>query len=246
MSSNLAQYGQYDTEEALKEEQHWQNAGKYLKLEAGNNVIRFLPPTPGKKTPFRVVWTHYITPPGGRLVVFACPSHETNKPCPVCVSANKLRESPNPADQDRARDLFAHRRVLANVVNRAEEEAGVQILSFGKQIHEALIELRKNIDWGGDFTHPENGFDITIKRTGASFKDTKYTVTPKRPSPLGNMEWITQQIDLEQQVYILTPEEIMAKVRGEETTNSGASPAAKGRTIVDAAINESRDETDPF
>jgi len=86
----------------------------------------------------------------------------------------------------------------------------VQVAACGISIHEARAKIRKDEVAGGDFCNPTaEGFDIVVNRTGKTKNDTEYTVLPARkPSPLGNMEWISQQHDLTRIEPIPTTEEI--------------------------------------
>lgn len=239
--SNLVKYGSYELEEADREEQENQNTGaEFMKLEVGRNVVRILPPPLGKKSPFRVVWTHYFTPPGAQTSIsFACPAREAQKPCPMCDTADRLKASGNPADHERAKAFFARRRVYANVINRGNPETGVQILGFGKSIHDDLIALRKNPDWGGDFTHPETGFDIVIERKGTTKNDTEYKVYPKKQSPLGNLEWLENQPDLDKLSKVLTPDQIRARVSGQsqESDAQEEQPSKPSGTVVNSTLD---------
>lgn len=222
--SNLVKHGSYEMEEAEKEEAELgKGKTEFLKLEQGRNVIRFLPPAAGKKSPFRVIYQHYVDVPGATgPVVFTCPRMESKQQCPSCAQADKFRKSGNPVDRERAFEMLPSRRVMANVIDRKDPEAGPKVLGFGKKIHEALIALRKDADAGGDFTDPMNGFDIIIERTGAGRTDTKYAVLGARKlSPLGNDEWIEQQHDLDAFARVRALDEIEAALRGEETSGRG-------------------------
>lgn len=234
--ANLVKYGAYDTEAASDEQAGMQSRADIMKLEVGKNIVRFLPPPleatwaknpkTGKLSPFLVVWTHYVHIPGKQEPVsFACPRSQANAPCPVCQKIDALKATGNPADYDRAKDLFAQRRVYANVINRTKPDLGVVVLPFGKKIHERLIEIRQNPDIGGDFTNPETGFDIVISRVGTGKKDTRYSADPARTTPLGNLEWITQQNDLSVFAKVFGAQEIIDKIRAAQA----ASPAGSGQ-----------------
>jgi len=103
-------------------------------------------------------------------------------------------------------------------------------LAFGKMIHEALIKLRKNPDWGGDFCHPVKGFDVVIERSGTTKNDTEYEVTPKKTSPLGDETWLDGMHDLEKQATVLTMEEIRAKFAGKDD-KAAAKPEREEREV---------------
>lgn len=229
--SNIVKYGTYEVEAADKEAEDLERGStEFLKFKVGRTVMRLLPPPLGKKSPFRVVWTHYVNLPGAAdPISFACPRQEGKKPCPICSRADQLKGTGNPADYDRAKELFAKRRIYANVINREEPEKGPVVAGFGKTIHEALVALRRDPDAGGDFCHPDSGYDIIIERKGTGKNDTEYKVFPARKStPLGNMDWIEVQHDLERYAQILTPEEIRAKLSGEK---DGGQPQQQARDI---------------
>ena len=254
----LVQYGSYSGEAAEREEREVKQ-GDFMKLAVGKNVVRVLPPPMGKDSPFRVVWMHFVHRPGeSEPVVFACPLKEARKPCPVCAKADQLKTSGDQNAYDRAKDLFPRRRVFANVIDRANPNAGPKILGFGATIHDALIKLRKNGDVGGDFTDPLHGFDVVIERTGTGKEDTRYTVNPLVVNrqfvvgPLGNMEWVNQQSDLEKLVKILSPSEILAKLSGEEKSQAGQAPRGqvqqqpRAATIVDAKMDGNDPNSFPY
>jgi hypothetical protein len=220
--SNLVKYGSYDMEAAESEQGESERAGggaDFLKLEPGRTVVRILPPPVGRKSPFRVIYQHYYRPPAATgPVVFACPRMETKgqKVCPVCQEGERYKRSGNPADREKAFELFPTRRVFCNAVDRKNPDAGPRVLVFGKMIHEALIALRRDEDAGGDFTHPLYGFDIVIEREGTGKQDTKYRVLPARKqTPLGNEAWLDQQHDLERFAVVRGTEELSAILSGE-------------------------------
>lgn len=255
--SNIVKWGSYDAETAQEEKSQMDSSStEFFKVKVGKSVVRFLPPPLGKKSPFRVVWTHYINLPGSKdPISFACPMREANRSCPVCQKAEGFKRSGNDADFKKALDLFPKRRVYANIVDREHPEKGVQVFGFGKTIHEALAKIRADEDAGGDFTNPDTGFDIIVEREGTGKNDTNYTVmAARKQSKLGDYELISQQHDLERFAKVLSEEEILTKLSGgggnggggrtERELNSGRSApknAPKGRGVMDDA-----EEDDPF
>lgn len=262
MGTDLVKYGSYDITTAQEEQQELDRSkgAEFMKLEVGRNVVRFLPPAPGVKSPFRVIYQHYLRPPGASgVVVVTCPRMESKKHCPICTEAERYKRSGNPADRDRAYELFPSRRVFTNVIDRKDPESGPKVLAFGKTVHESLIGIRKDEDAGGDFTSPVDGFDIIIEREGTGVQDTRYKVLPARKqSPLGEMGWISQQHDLERIASVKGPEEIERIMSGEDDgkpagkgggghqspRSGGGGSKAKGRTaqddVIDADYSESK------
>lgn len=215
--SNIVKWGSYDAEAAQAEADDLAKSGgsKFFKFKVGKNLLRILPPPVGKKSPFRVVWQHSWNV-NGEFRSVTCPRYEAKEPCPACTKADQLRGSTNPADQERAKDFFARRRIFANAIDREHPEEGPQVVAFGKTVHEALVALRTDPDAGGDYTHPESGFDIVIERKGTGKNDTEYKVLAARKStPLGDLTWIDQQANLEQFAKVMTPDEMRERLSGQ-------------------------------
>lgn len=251
---HMVKYGSYELESLDSEEEELSRGGSgdFMKLKVGRNKVRFLPPLPGQRSPMRVVWEHHINLPTGEFRNFACPRVMAKKQCIICRKADKLKTTGNPADFERAKKLFPKVRVYSNVIDRADEEYGPKILAFGKKIKEQLDEIRKDEDVGGDFTNPDEGFDIVINRKGTQL-DTKYNVLPSKTSNLGDMDWIEQQHGLDRFAAILSEKQIREKLSAEDSGGGksgydGASDAKdKGNssTVVDADFEEvKKDEED--
>ena len=219
--SNLVKYGSFDLDELEKKEKELSGAagGNFIRPQVGKTVVRFLPPKAGVKSPFQIVYEHFIQPgPGQKKIRFSCPKRMEGKRCPACEKADSLRRTQNPADRERAYSLYPSKRIYANVIDRANPDEGPKVMPFGVTIFDALKSIRAE---DGDFTNPEaDGFDIVILREGTKKHDTRYEVRPDRKdSPLGNMEWIEQQWDLSKYARVDTLEEILAKMSGQELDN---------------------------
>jgi hypothetical protein len=241
MSNAIVNYGSYDIEAADTEHEDLsRGGGNYMKLEVGRNVVRFLPPPPGRNTPFVTTFQHFLNLPGiAEPVIFNCPRLMARRGCPACAKGEKLKATGNPKDADAARDFWSSRRVFASVVDRNDEDAGPKILGFGKMIHEALVAIRRDEDAGGDFTHPEEGFDVIIERTGSGKTDTRYTVRPARKSsPLGNFEWIETQPDLRHLAKVPTIEEIKAMVNPDDGSSAAGPTAQDDVNVVADAVSD--------
>lgn len=220
-----------------------------MKLEVGRNVVRFLPPPVGRSSPFATVYQHFLNIPGiPDAVVFNCPRLMAKRTCPACAKGDKLRASGNAKDADAARDFWASRRVFAVVIDRNDEESGPKILAFGKQIHEALVAIRRDEDAGGDFTDPERGFDIVIERQGTGKNDTRYTVRPARKSSsIGKMEGIDMQPDLRHLAKVPTMDEIRAMVAPpSEDAQGGRTAQDEVESVADAEATDVADDDIPF
>lgn len=225
----IQKWGSYDLDAAKTEEEKLgeNSGGQFFNFVAGKNRIRFLPPPVGKRTPFLLVQQHYIEVQGG-AASFNCPRLMANERCPGCEKADRLKASGNAADFEEAKKYFPKLRVYANIIDRAHPELGPQVVAYGKMIHEKLVKLRTDEDAGGDFTHPETGFDMVVEKTGEK-KSTKYEVRPARhSSPLGDFEWIETQHDLSRHANVPSIDEIREKFNPQGTGGRGASGGGGG------------------
>ncbi len=242
----VLKYEDYDVDVAQGElDESEQGGANFMKIKAGRNILRILPPPPGQRSPFRVTYQHYLNMPGKTQSVI-CARLEAKQPCRVCQKVDELRASQSKADQDAASDLFARRRVFANVIDRNDEEHGPKIYAFGKTVHEQLLALRTDTRGGGNYAHPIEGFDIIIERKGTGKNDTEYTVRGDRNlSPLGPADDVMQEwIDTQHNLNLLAklPEEtkvagFLGEGDGEEEAEAPrgrAAPAAGARRAAPA------------
>lgn len=220
------------------------SSNKYLKLEVGETVLRFLPSKRPDTSPLRITALHYLkNVPGSQqeTLVFACPKQEFGIPCEVCARSLELGRSSLPQDRALASDFEPRLTIYANVVNRANMAGGPVIYSFGKQVFVGLKNIRRSQASGGNYTDPSaNGFDISIVRTGTGRNDTKYTVTPARHnSPLVDTDAELDALmdaahDLDKEVDAKVPELVVAYVKPRPTFP--ASQATVQRPLVGASF----------
>jgi hypothetical protein len=170
----------------------------------------------------------------GKTQSVICAKLEAKQPCLVCAKVDELRQSQAKADQAAANDLFARRRVFCNVIDRNDEESGPKILAFGKTVHEQLLALRTDPKGGGNYVHPEDGFDVIIERKGTGKNDTEYTVRGDRnSSPLGPsvevmQEWIDTQENLNSLAMLPSADKVAGYLSGEEVEDE---PAPRARQV---------------
>lgn len=214
--SNLAKYEKWAPEQIEEEQQALELESEFVKIKVGRTVMRILPPRPGSRSPFTKVYQHYLDVPGLQSSVsFACPRLNGNaRPCMVCTKADQLRATGNPKDYAMAGDIRASKRVYANVILRAFEEAGPRIYAFGKGIHEDLMSFAHDPEYG-DFSDPgPEGYDIVIDRKGTGKNDTKYKLkaarncTPLSGDPQLMENWLTMMHDLSRFKALKSDEEL--------------------------------------
>ena len=137
-----------------------------LKPAQGVNTIRVLPSWRGDNEEFYFETAiHYDVGPNSRTV--NC-NRTYNKRCPICDRADRLLER-SPDNQVTADELRPNDRINMNIIVRGEEEAGVQIWSTTPRMLQDLLGYFADADYG-DFTDPQDGFDIRLRRKGEGMR----------------------------------------------------------------------------
>ena len=146
----------------------------------GKSVIRIVPTADGD--PFKDYWFHYNV---GKNPGFLSPKKNFGDDCPLDAFVRKLFNEGSEESIKMAKNLMARQRFFAPVVVRGEEDQGVRVWGFGKQVYEKLLNLVLNPEYG-DITDVDEGIDLTLqygKPAGAQFPQTE--LTPRRhASPL--------------------------------------------------------------
>ncbi len=246
--SNLQKYTPFTAEDAASERSELEKLGDsaFLKMKNGKNVLRFLPGRPGQKWATRIQ-QHFVKLSEEKTVSFACPRMMAKKACPACEWADKLRASGTTADFAAAKGYQTKMRAFANVVDRGNPEAGVQVIGMGKGVYDDLCALAEDTTLGGDFTRPDAlGYDIVIEKSGKGL-DTEYKVFPARAqSGIGEESWLESMHDLSKHAVILPYEEIVKLMTGQGGgrkqaggEGSAVEPRApKRRTAADDAMGD--------
>ena len=146
----------------------------------GESVIRIVPTADGD--PFKDYWFHYNV---GDNPGFLSPKKNFGEDCPLDSFVRQLWQEGTEDSKRMAKKLSARQRFFAPVLVRGEEDQGVRVWGFGKQVYETLLNLVLNPEYG-DITDPEKGIDLAIsygKPVGASFPVTQLTPR-RRSSPL--------------------------------------------------------------
>jgi hypothetical protein len=235
--TNIQKWGSYEVEEAEEDRKETERKGNFFKVKKPKVQLRFLPPKRGGKT-FIKTWQHYteIVPGDKRTqVIVNCPKRMKKERCPLCEMADKKFSTGSKADQERGYDLKAKLRVYAAVVDRDDEDKGVQTYPFGQTIFDALISIRDDTD----FVHPVNGCDIIIRKKGSTRNDTEYMVSAARSnSPIHEDsklmdEWFEALPDLVRNAFVPSYAEIQKTIddafaKSEEPDEGGDEDRGRG------------------
>lgn len=168
------------------------------KPTVGKHSVRIVPAIWDKSNPFKEIFIHYGI--GNRTMISLINFGEKD---PIVEFAKQLAQSGDKENWMMSRKLEPKMRVFVPVVVRGEEEKGVRLWEFGKQIYAELLSLADDPDIG-DYTDVIQGRDITIETTGpetngTSFNQSKVRVRTKT-TPLSESaeevdRWLNNQPD---------------------------------------------------
>lgn len=169
------------------------------KPTVGKHSVRIVPAVWDKSNPFKEILVHYGI--GNRTMISLVNFGEKD---PIVEFAKQLASSGDKENWVMSRKLEPKMRVFTPVIVRGEEEKGVRLWEFGKQIYSELLSLADDPDIG-DYTDVIQGRDITIETTGpetngTSFNQSKVRVRTKT-TPLSEdaaevQKWLNNQPDV--------------------------------------------------
>ena len=207
----------------------------------GKYQIRIVPSAINKDNPFQEVYVHYGL---SRFPVYALTNWGEKDP--IVEFAKQLRNSNDKENWKLAKKLDPKMRVFAPVIVRGEEDKGVRLWEFGKEIYMALLGIAEDEDYG-DFTDINEGRDFTVDAVmgdigGRQGIKCSIRVKPKT-SPLGTdkatiKSWLTEQpnvLELQKQMTFEDLKGILAKFLNpdleedeSEDTDVEETPVSKG------------------
>ena len=228
------------------------NRDTFWRPQDGEQTIRIVPTADGD--PFKDFWFHYNV---GNNPGFLSPKRNFGEEDPLNDFVRKLFNEGTEESIKMAKSLMARQRFFSPVLVRGEEDKGVRIWGYGKQVYEQLLNLVLNPEYG-DITDTETGTDLVLhygKPPGASFPQTK--LTPRRRSSVlcddavGGDDRCAELLENIPEFDTLferkTPEEVGALLDAyllgeegttEDTNTTTPPPSTDTVSSVDAAFNE--------
>lgn len=148
----------------------------------GENQVRILPPTWEGADHYGLdVWLHRFI--GADNSSYICLDKMQNKPCPICRESLASKKA---GEEDEAKELAARKHVIVWVIDRDDDSMTPQIWimswSQDRDISD-LCRLKKDgkvlmLD------DPDEGYDVTIKRTGKGLKTRYQYIIDRDSSPI--------------------------------------------------------------
>ena len=147
--------------------------------QEGKYQIRIVPSKFNKEWPFTEVSLHYGF---DKFAIYSLSNW--GEADPIVEFAKKLRETNESENWKLAKKIDPKMRVFAQVIVRGEEDKGVRLWEFGKNIYQSLLSLADDPDYG-DYTNINEGIDFTLEAKYGDVGGRQVllsSITPKRKS----------------------------------------------------------------
>jgi len=165
--------------------------------QEGKYQIRIVPSVLDKKNPFQEIFVHYGF---SKFPTYALTNWGEKDP--IVEMAKQLRDAGGSENWKLSKKLDPKMRVFAPVIVRGEEDKGVRLWEFGKEIYMQLLGIAEDEDYG-DFTDIKEGRDFTVEivpndsSMGGKIKIGSIRIKPKT-TPLSTdasdvKTWLSEQ-----------------------------------------------------
>jgi len=202
--------------------------------------------------PFKERWFYYNIGNSPGLLA----PYQFGRPDPIQELINKLRDdTDNKESYELAKKLYPKMRAYAAVIVRGEEDKGVRLWAFGKQVYQSLLNIMLDEDYG-DITDPKTGRDVKVTCTKANGKTYSSTdVMPRgkssllSESPDKSKQWLSNIPNLDELFTEKSYEELEKIVNdwlnGDTTSASSELGTSRGEPpAVAAAVSTLSSEED--
>ena len=143
----------------------------------GKSVIRIVPSKLNKANPFREVMFHYGI--GNKTMLSLSNFGEKD---PSVKFASQLRKTSDKENWSLAKKIEPKMRIFVPVIVRGEEDKGVRLWQFGREMYLELLGIAEDEDIG-DYTDVMDGRDLTIDTVGPEVTGTKFNKSSVRIKP---------------------------------------------------------------
>ena len=148
--------------------------------------------------PFKELWFYYNVGNSPGLLA----PYQFSRPDPIQELINKLRDDGTKESYELAKKLYPKMRAYAAVIVRGEEDKGVRLWSFGKQVYQSLLNVMLDEDYG-DITDPKTGRDVKVtcsKANGKTYATTdimpRGKASPLSENPDRAKQWLSSVPDV--------------------------------------------------
>lgn len=149
----------------------------FWRPSVGKQLIRVVPSKYNKANPFTEMKFYYGI---GSKKVMASPENWGEKD-PIVEFVKQLRNTNDKENWRLAKKLDAKVRTFAPIIVRGQEDEGVKLWQFGKEVYQEFLNMAADEEIG-DFTDIAQGRDIKLTTVGPEVTGTPYNKTSIGPS----------------------------------------------------------------
>lgn len=188
----------------------------FWKPKDGRNLIRILPiggvlPSDWT-TPYPLLLSGVHSNVGLSLrETIYCPRLTHNQACPICNFVWKLYNTKNENDLKLARNIKGYNRVLANIIDLADIESGVQKFAFGKTLARKIMTYMEDPEFM-PLLDAETGHNfIVIKKKVDNYPNYDDSRPEVKTMALAQIfpKWKESAYDLKKEIVEKTYDELM-------------------------------------
>ena len=139
-------------------------------------TVRLIAFTDNNGNPFKERYFYYNIGNNPGLLA----PYQFGKPDPINELIQKFKSEGSKEGYEMAKKLYPKMRCYAAVIVRGEEDQGVRLWAFGKQVYQNLLNIMLDPDYG-DITDTVDGYDIKV--TVSKQAGMKWTTTDVMPRP---------------------------------------------------------------
>jgi hypothetical protein len=171
----------------------------FWRPKKGKHQIRVVPSKFDSSTPFREVFMHYgLT----KFPILALSNFEEADP--VLEFTKKLRQGQDKEGWSLAKKLDPRMRVMVPIIVRGEEEKGVRLWEFGKELYMSFLAFAEDEDYA-DYDDVNSGRDFTVDAVEDSLYGRTIVKCSIRPKPKTSAltsdkdqlkKWLEEQPDI--------------------------------------------------
>lgn len=144
----------------------------FYEWQDGENNLRLMPPFNSRGMLFKRVVTHFDVPPDKSVYRCTDTWPEQFDSCPICEALDKVAAALG-LDLGRIGPRIHY---YANVIDRDEEEKGIQVCRFTPKSYN-WVTLQIDNDRIGDIADIERGYDLVITKSEKKRRKGKGTIT---------------------------------------------------------------------
>ncbi len=251
---NVAKVNERATRTGNKFDSMFINGVTPYRLKQGSNFFRLVRDADSDYWAHKI-WVHSYV--GTKNSTYLCPkkmSKGDRDLCPICDAyADAVKEG----DKDEAKAFEPKERAIAYIIDREDEKAGLKVFDMSWSMDRDIAAACRNSRTGEvvDVTDPDQGFDISVTRTGSKLATRYIGMQVDRDStPLAESQ--KQQDKLMEQVQS-QPLPSLLKFRDaayladiltgkveEKDEEEEVKPASKRRGVIDEPEEDGEQEDD--